>query len=102
MTLPTKILLALVVVIGGSAYAYADEDVTAKPTDAVNFEPSSPSRGPASITPAAAEDSQAALTLREEIPNQMTEAGSCQIACHPVMTVNPKTALAHFDTEKMK
>jgi hypothetical protein len=101
MTLPTKILLALVVVIGGSAYAYADEDVmTAKDTDAVNFEPASASRGPASIAPT--EDSQAALTVREEIPNHLTEAGSCQTACHPAMTVNPKTALARFDTEKIK
>ena len=94
MTLPTKILLAIVVVVAGSAMAYAD--VTANDAEAVNFTPAS--RGPASLEPS---DTQEALTVREEVADDQTECGTCQDKCHPPFNYSAKTALPRFDLSKI-
>jgi hypothetical protein len=93
MTLPTKILLALVIVVGGSAVAYAD--VAADEKAVQDFTPAP------TVAVVKASD-QSALTVRDEIADDQTEGGSCQINCHPAFAVNLKTALAPIDLSKIK
>jgi hypothetical protein len=85
MTLPTKILLALVVALAGTAFA----DVTATNEDLTKFAPAPP---PAETIG----DSQAALTVTDEkMADNQTDAGTCQLACHPARAAVP-TALHHL------
>ncbi|MGZ3724140.1 MAG: hypothetical protein ACXVA9_14450 [Bdellovibrionales bacterium] len=93
MTLPTKILLALVIVMAGSAFAYAD--VTAKDQDAVNF---TASKAPTEVESV----DQSQLTIREEIADDKLEANACAVDCHTVFGAPAKTALARFDLSKIK
>jgi hypothetical protein len=75
MTLPTKILLALIVVLAaGSVFA----DVAAKNEDSGKFSASP------SVSQIDSAD-QSELNVREEVAETQSEAGHCTLQCHPVM-----------------